>query len=418
MSLDMDSSNYTIKELLQLFFDDYDDEDIPTDSIIKKALELKAKALEDNNNELYEFIENAKEKLLKHRDEESNETFAYNKELMEVTSRFVNIDSQYKDIIEPNNSNTTNFIFEFTEPLTKVISMHMYSVEIPVSWYAFDSAYGTHVFKINNLAYEITSGNYSPSELFKEINDKIDIDISATIITASGKTNLKNNTPLSIEIIFFDENDPTFNNAKINNNLGWLLGFREARVIIPPGTSATGSSPIDTWGPKYLIMCIDDFNNNQTNKALVGVSKTDNILSIPTITEPVNLIKTQNNPDIFTISQTTTLKTIPTNVLSSYNLINSDKVKKQPPRYTAPVNSNVFAKIPVRKNIWNDKYSLPMVDFSGPLQKNERVYYGPVNITRMKVSLFDDKGNILNLNGMDWAFCLTTKHVYQYNTPL
>ena len=55
-----------------------------------------------------------------------------------------------------------------------------------------------------------------------------------------------------------------------------------------------------------------------------------------------------------------------------------------------------------------------LVDFSGSLQDNSRVYFGPVNIDRMAVKLLDDKGNILNLNGNDWCLTLVCECLYQY----
>ena len=45
-----------------------------------------------------------------------------------------------------------------------------------------------------------------------------------------------------------------------------------------------------------------------------------------------------------------------------------------------------------------------LVEFSGSLQDNMRTYFGPVNIERMAVKLFDDKGNILNLKRLHQQF--------------
>ena len=45
---------------------------------------------------------------------------------------------------------------------------------------------------------------------------------------------------------------------------------------------------------------------------------------------------------------------------------------------------------------------------------NTRTYFGPVNISRMRVALQDDKGNTLNLNGGDWSITLMAETLYQY----
>ena len=48
------------------------------------------------------------------------------------------------------------------------------------------------------------------------------------------------------------------------------------------------------------------------------------------------------------------------------------------------------------------------------LVENERAYFGPVDIERMRVKLIDDKGNPINLNGLDWSFTLCVEELYQY----
>jgi hypothetical protein len=35
-------------------------------------------------------------------------------------------------------------------------------------------------------------------------------------------------------------------------------------------------------------------------------------------------------------------------------------------------------------------------------------------MTSFSVSLYDDKGMILGLNGMDWSFTIIAKSIYQY----
>ena len=105
--------------------------------------------------------------------------------------------------------------------------------------------------------------------------------------------------------------------------------------------------------------------------------------------------------------------------MEAENLKNQDRNKKPKPRYSSPVNSNYFAKIPLKiSRNWDNNYSTPYIEFTGQIQKNKREYFGPINIKKMRVTLLDDKGNILNINGLDWSFSLQTTHVYQYGTPV
>jgi hypothetical protein len=59
----------------------------------------------------------------------------------------------------------------------------------------------------------------------------------------------------------------------------------------------------------------------------------------------------------------------------------------------APTTPDVLAIVPIKPSS-NDKL---YVDFSGPLQDNKRVYFGPVDIERLKIRLLNDKGQLLNL---------------------
>jgi hypothetical protein len=55
-----------------------------------------------------------------------------------------------------------------------------------------------------------------------------------------------------------------------------------------------------------------------------------------------------------------------------------------------------------------------ITDLGSSLAYNRRTYFGPVNIQRLSVSLQDDKGNLLNLNGADWAIAIIVEQLYQY----
>ena len=56
----------------------------------------------------------------------------------------------------------------------------------------------------------------------------------------------------------------------------------------------------------------------------------------------------------------------------------------------------------------------PYVEFGVNLQSNERTYFGPVDIDRLRIKLADDKGNLVNLHDHDWSFTLTIEQLYQY----
>jgi hypothetical protein len=41
-----------------------------------------------------------------------------------------------------------------------------------------------------------------------------------------------------------------------------------------------------------------------------------------------------------------------------------------------------------------------------------RQYFGPVDIQKMNIQLLDEYGRVIDLNNMDYSFCLTFQSVY------
>ena len=53
-----------------------------------------------------------------------------------------------------------------------------------------------------------------------------------------------------------------------------------------------------------------------------------------------------------------------------------------------------------------------MIAIDSTIESNTRVYLGPINIEKLRIKLMDDKGNVLDLNGIDWSFTFITEHTY------
>ena len=116
--------------------------------------------------------------------------------LQQTVRRVVTIDSQYR---QDKRSLSTDFTLNLSEPIKDVVSMKLYSVEIPYVWWTINSSFGSNFFILkgnvpgidngnHDYQIEITPGNYSPSELSDAINDSIttvkntytDVDFGAT----------------------------------------------------------------------------------------------------------------------------------------------------------------------------------------------------------------------------------------------
>ena len=102
--------------------------------------------------------------------------------LKETIKRIISVDSQYREDVYPQS---TDFTLNFTEVLKDVVSLKLYAVQIPITWYTISKNYGSNFFYIKpvNTAYnasiynnttheykvEIKPGNYTPASLTTEI---------------------------------------------------------------------------------------------------------------------------------------------------------------------------------------------------------------------------------------------------------
>ena len=72
------------------------------------------------------------------------------------------------------------------------------------------------------------------------------------------------------------------------------------------------------------------------------------------------------------------------------------------------LNQHVLAKIP----LVNGKFSITSNDYNGLSLSKIRKYNGPVNIRRLHIKLLDKFGEVIDLNNMDYSFCLTLQSLY------
>jgi hypothetical protein len=275
-------------------------------------------------------------------------------------------------------------------------------------------------------------------------------------ITPSTKHLITSNT----QIIFYDFTGVLQCNIKcksntnhyFNNTLGWNMGYRLPYINIDPsGNSA--SSILDRTGTKYLILVIDDYNQNHVNNSLVSIAQYSNTLKIPSYYSPdipyacltpaqqrnnlqqlVDGVVLQSVLNDQTASAQNGLliagkyqqdytstqivlpsapRTLTNAQLYTINSINSNNNNLTNYLAKAPTSSDILAILPIKTSVGVPTGSL-LVEFSGSLQDSSRTYFGPVNIERMAVKLLDDKGNVLNLNGNDWCVTLVCECLYQY----
>ena len=71
------------------------------------------------------------------------------------------------------------------------------------------------------------------------------------------------------------------------------------------------------------------------------------------------------------------------------------------------LNKNILARITLQGSVFDviSQNNLMLVT-------NARQYFGPIDIQKMQIQLLDEYGRILDLNNMDYSFCLTFQTVY------
>ena len=106
---------------------------------------------------------------------------------------------------------------------------------------------------------------------------------------------------------------------------------------------------IDLSGPRYVYLSVDDYNNNVNN--------------------------------------------------GFYSAFNSSLL-----------NKNILARVSLGAS--NSFSVLSENNLDRSLITYPRQYFGPVDIQKMNIQLLDEYGRVLDLNNMDFSFCLTFETVY------
>jgi hypothetical protein len=408
-----------------------------------------------------------------------------NPNLKNTISRFVNLDSQFRQF-SGNTSISTSYTLDLSETLNNVLSMRLYSYQIPFSWYLIDPIYNNTCFWITNGSDNITitmpSGNYTSSQFttvlatafttagftfplgspvkYNENNGKITLSLYGGTYKDPNKDpkhdTISDFTITETTIITFFDFTATLqckincvnNNNYLNQTLGWLMGYRVPyETVDPSGNQA--SSVLDLIGTKYLILVIDDYNQNHVNNSLVTITEYNSNLKVPdyysrdlpstcisgssaNINQIVNQANASSQLDNqgnitdnglliagkSTVNYTTTQVVLPSapRTLTQAQIYTINEINKNQNitnfRASAPTSSDILAIIPVKTSSLSTGGIL--VEFSGSLQENIRTYFGPVNIERLAIKLLNDKGHVLDLNGIDWVITLICDCLYQY----
>ena len=307
----------------------------------------------------------------------------------------MSIDSRFR----PNyfGSKSTNYDMVLPVIQKNVVSMRVSSIELPTTYYAISIYNGNSTCLIIDLSNQqqgwlltLPDGNYEQSwannshAFFIEtgMNNAIGqavpilINANGSVVTDPSGTALNSTTDLTYVLdrvsgkssfiapvggrlnvkgflVKFKVDTTGNSNASLNLQmlLGWQLGFRLAEYTAKPSTGLSEGICL-ICGPRYGFISIDDYQKNTGPSYVIAYA--ESILQDNIITR-INLAELQADVGVYQSS--------------------SD------PGLSTQLNRT-------------------------------REYFGPVDIQRLHISIYDEFGRIIDLNYMDWSLTLAFEILY------
>jgi len=235
----------------------------------------------------------------------------------------------------------------------------------------------------------------------------------------------------TVKLVWFDPSRTRAEllNARSNSNLGWELGFRTDYTALQPSdvdatadVTVAAPSLVSGIGTKYILMRLKDHTSGRlTNGALTLGAPNLHVELPPYSRARRGAVEREvgaglNLPQASAEQQLTAKQVYTINAISNRVSVQSGRAQQ--------VTTDLFAKIPIKRQTdWSNYVGTSVegvvsiavnedgpaklaVELGGTLQRNKRAYAGPINLSTITVSLYDDRGNLLGLNGHDWSCTL------------
>ena len=437
--LDLDINNYTIKDLEQFFKIDSSNKAYTAADIELREAEIRETLLSSGHidkkfkRDLIMFLETAKDWLVvakckketsikPYRNAAKTEQYPASREAMprteelmvrqetpyvntysseyfpgimnplktRVISKILNIDTRFRDNM--TTSNSSDFMVSLPIRLQKVVSMQITSIEFPVSFYGISSKYGNHHFYIaascqpqsqydnkydenggdvftENYVVKIKDGNYNASDLIDEINNlMVPLDASGNKDTNS----LFNYVAFSLDIT-----ETGSGTGKVNvTNTKESLGNKIISISLDFTRDINGLPDITPVTSKIGMNL--GFLKRKYEGALSYTSET--------LIEPANIRYLYLAIDDFN-------NNVNNHFISAFN--------------NSILSPNILARISVKGSYFSLMMETDLVTSTEP-----RKYFGPVDIQKLHVQVYDDHGRILDTNNSNFSCCILFKMLY------
>jgi len=267
--------------------------------------------------------------------------------------KVIAIDTRFRDNYEGTSS--TNFIVNLPTNLKKVLSMQVVNYQLPYTIYSVSKKAGSNSFYVNNNLIEIMDGGYDESFLIQEINSKLPEDIILSYNPINSKFSFTSESNFSLNFDYFENNEMYYNLANnISKNqltLGWIMGFRNNNIV---------------KNGKNILKKYEGANSYEAENCFDGgVSNKYYLLSVNDY---------QNN----------------------HNTAFDSAFK-----YQSLTDNNILCKMTNSKE-----------DGMKTILYPKRIYFGPTNINKLHIKVYDEFGRILDVNNADLSIELECEILY------
>ena len=298
-------------------------------------------------------------------------------------TKYVSIDTRFRDNYATTNA--SDFIIQLPSKLNKVVSMQLSSIEFPITYYSISAKYGNNFLYVyaDTQYYDggpiaqfekvviIPDGNYAATDLLAKINGLLaPLDASGNLIDT---TSVFSYIKLTIDI-----NDNSSGSGK---------------VTIGPNSMYLSSNIVNSIGldfTKSIKCCADDSD----------------------ITTKIGWNLGFNKPKYFG-SNLYTSDTVADMSIMRYVYLGIDDYQRSGNSlffnafHDKHISENVLARIAMQSN----SFAVLMANNLG-LVTEPRKYFGPADIQRLRIQIFDDHGRPLDINNANYSFVLTFKMIY------
>ena len=298
--------------------------------------------------------------IIKHNENKKEEYYQVNVKsglinplTIKTFKKIINIDTRFRDNYE--SSSSTDFIINLPDALKKVLSIQVVNYQLPYSIYSISKKIGSNSFYVNNSLIEIMDGGYNELLLIQEINKKLPSDISLSYNPINAKFSFTSVNVFSLNFDYIENASMHYNLAtNVDKNqltLGWIMGFRNNKIIKNGKQTYIKYEGSNSYESEY---CYDG-----------GVSNKYYLLSVNDY---------QNNHNNAFVSAF---------------------------KYQTLTDNNILCKMTNSKE-----------DGMKTILYSKRIYFGPTNINKLHIKIYDEYGRILDVNNGDLSIELECEILY------